>query len=101
MPSSGTAPKGQEETFKARIPQAQNSRLRPLVGFATSIDELALRFPHGALCVIRRRELIAGLGAAAWPLAALAQRRPAMPVIGYVTRTLSGSWQASTGRAGT
>jgi putative ABC transport system substrate-binding protein len=33
----------------------------------------------------KRREFIAGLGSAAsWPLAAGAQRRPALPVIGYV-----------------
>jgi putative ABC transport system substrate-binding protein len=34
---------------------------------------------------MRRREFIAGLGSAAtWPLTALAQQRPAMPVIGYL-----------------
>jgi putative ABC transport system substrate-binding protein len=36
--------------------------------------------------MIERREFIAGLGSAlAWPLAAGAQRRPAMPVIGYLS----------------
>jgi putative ABC transport system substrate-binding protein len=45
--------------------------------------------------MIRRRELIAGLGsAAAWPLAARAQQ-PTLPVIGFI---LQGSADVSAGR---
>jgi putative ABC transport system substrate-binding protein len=41
---------------------------------------------------IRRRELIVGLGAAAWPLAVRAQQRqPAMPMIGYLSSRSSES----------
>ena len=34
--------------------------------------------------LLRRREFIAGLGAAAWPLSSHAQQR-ALPVVGYVS----------------
>jgi hypothetical protein len=35
--------------------------------------------------IMRRREFIAGLGAAAWPLGAGAQQQPALPVIGLLS----------------
>jgi ABC-type uncharacterized transport system substrate-binding protein len=52
--------------------------------------------------MIRRREFIAGLGgAAAWPLAARAQR-PAMPVVGFLNSTtaVASSYQVAAFRQG-
>jgi putative ABC transport system substrate-binding protein len=47
---------------------------------------------------MRRREFIAGLGAAAWPLSVRAQQ-PAMPVIGHLSATLSGTFVGTEVRA--
>ena len=41
---------------------------------------------------MRRREFIAGLGAAAWPFAAQAQQRAKLPTIGYLGTASAAAW---------